>query len=51
MAGSIFQFYGNKLTDLSSRNKSLYIPKTEGNGVLDLQELDFLNGEAAFEIL
>jgi hypothetical protein len=51
MAGSIFQFYGNKLTDLSSRNKSLYIPKTEGNVVLDLQELDFLNGEAAFEIL
>jgi len=51
MAGSIFQFYGNKLTDLSSRNKSLYIPKTEGNGVLDLQELDFLSGEAAFEIL
>jgi hypothetical protein len=51
MADSIFQFYGNKLTDLSSRNKSLYIPKTEGNGVLDLQELDFLNGEAAFEIL
>jgi hypothetical protein len=51
MADSIFQFYSNKLTDLSSRNKSLYIPKTEGNGVLDLQELDFLNGEAAFEIL
>ncbi|MFT4857554.1 MAG: hypothetical protein ACI942_002944, partial [Planctomycetota bacterium] len=51
MAGSIFQFYSNKLTDLSSRNKSLYIPKTEGNGVLDLQELDFLNGETAFEIL
>ena len=51
MAGSIFQFYSNKLTDLSSRNKSLYLPKTEGNGVLDLQELDFLTGETAFEIL
>jgi len=51
MAGSIFQVYSNKLTDLSSRNKSLYLPKTEGNTVIDLQELDFLNGEAAFEIL
>ena len=51
MAGSIFQFYGNKLTDLSSRNKSLYLPTAEGNAVIDLQELDFLNGEAAFEIL
>jgi hypothetical protein len=51
MAGSIFQHYLNKLTDLSSRNKSLYLPKTTGNGVIDLQELDFLNGESAFEIL
>lgn len=51
MAGSIFQHYLHKLTDLSSRNKSLYLPKTEGNGVIDLQELDFLNGEPAFEIL
>ncbi len=51
MAGSVFQHYLNKLTDLSARNKSLYLPKTEGNAVIDLQELDFLNGEAAFEIL
>lgn len=51
MAASIFQHYLNKLIDLSSRNKSLYLPKSTGNGVIDLQELDFLNGEAAFEIL
>lgn len=51
MADSIFQHYLNKLTDLSSRNKSLYLPKTQGSVVIDLQELDFLNGESAFEIL
>ncbi len=51
MPGSIFQHYLNQLTDLSSRNKSLYLPKTASNGVLDLQELDFLNGESAFVIL
>ncbi|MEN2282762.1 AAA domain-containing protein [Algoriphagus sp. SE2] len=51
MAESIFQTYQNRLTDLSSKNKSLYIPKIEGSGFIDLQELDFLNGETSFGIL
>ncbi|SIN68632.1 AAA domain-containing protein [Algoriphagus halophilus] len=51
MGESIFQNYLNRLTDLSSKNKSLYIPKVEGSGFLDLQEFDFLNGEPAFEII
>ncbi len=51
MAESIFQTYLNRLTDLSSRNKSLYIPKVEGSGFIDIHEFDFLNGEASFEIL
>ena len=51
MPESIFQTYLNRLTDLSTKNRSLYLPKLEGFGMLDLQELNFLNGEAAFEIL
>ncbi|MBN3519871.1 DUF4011 domain-containing protein [Algoriphagus lutimaris] len=51
MGESIFQNYLNRLTDLSSKNKSLYIPKVEGSGFLDLQEFDFLNGEPAFDII
>lgn len=51
MAESIFQTYRNRLTDLSSKNKSLYLAKTEGSGFLDLKEFDFLNGESSFEII
>jgi len=51
MAESIFQTYKNRLTDLSSKNKSLYLAKTEGSGLLDLKEFDFLNGENSFEII
>ncbi|WPR73710.1 AAA domain-containing protein [Algoriphagus sp. NG3] len=51
MPDSIFQTYRNRLLDLSSKNRSLYLPKTEGFGVVDLKELDFLNGENSFEII
>ncbi len=51
MPESIFQTYRNRLVDLSSKNRSLYLPKTEGFGVVDLKELDFLNGENSFEII
>ncbi|WP_296705540.1 AAA domain-containing protein, partial [Algoriphagus sp.] len=51
MSESIFQNYLNRLTDLSSKNKSLYIPKIEGSGFIDLFEFDFLNNEPSFEIL
>ncbi|WP_425635769.1 DEAD/DEAH box helicase [Algoriphagus yeomjeoni] len=51
MQESIFQTYRNRLVDLSTKNRSLYLPKTEGFGVVDLKELDFLNGENSFEII
>ncbi|SFT92475.1 AAA domain-containing protein [Algoriphagus locisalis] len=51
MPESIFQTYRNRLVDLSSKNRSLYLPKAEGFGVVDLKEVDFLNGENSFEII
>ncbi|WP_297336936.1 AAA domain-containing protein [Algoriphagus sp.] len=51
MPESVFQTYLNRLTDLTSRNRSLYLPKLEGYGMLDLRDFDFLIGEPAFEIL
>lgn len=51
MPESIFQTYLNRLTDLSSKNRSLYLPRTESLGMIDLREFDFLTGEPAFEIL
>ena len=51
MPESIFQTCRNRLVDLSSKNRSLYLPKAEGFGVVDLKELDFLNGENSFELI
>jgi hypothetical protein len=51
MAESIFRTYLNRLTDLSSRNRSLYLAKLDGSGRIDLWDFDFLNGDPAFEIL
>lgn len=51
MAESVFQTYLNRLTDLSSKNRSLYLSKLEGSGAIDVAEFDFLSGEPAFEIL
>lgn len=51
MAESIFQHYINRLTDLSTKNRSLYLPKLDGAGKIELREFDFLNNEPSFEIL
>jgi len=51
MGESIFQNYINRLTDLSTKNRSLYLPKLDGVGKIELREFDFLNNEPAFEIL
>jgi hypothetical protein len=51
MPESIFQTYLNRLTDLSSKNRSLYLAKLEGTGLVDVRNFDFLNGEPAFEII
>ena len=51
MPEPIFQTYLNRLTDLSAKNRSLYLPKLEGTGMLDVREFDFLTGEPSFEII
>ncbi len=51
MAESIFETYLNRLTDLSSKNRSLYLSKLDGVGLIDVRKFDFLNGEPAFGIL
>lgn len=51
MSRSIFQTYRDRLVDLSTKNKSLYLSKIESYGILDLKELDFLNGESSFELI
>ena len=51
MPESIFQTYLHRLTDLSTKNRSLYLPKLEAAGMLDVREFDFLTGEPTFEIL
>jgi hypothetical protein len=51
MAESIFQTYINRLTDLTSKNRSLYLPKLDGVGKIELRDFDYLSNEPAFEIL
>lgn len=51
MGESIFQTYINRLTDLSTKNRSLYLPKLDGSGKIDLREFDFLTNEPAVENL
>ena len=48
MLKDIFQAYLNRMVDLSSKNRSLYLPKLIPSQMLDLKELDFLNHHAAF---
>lgn len=51
MGESVFQNYSNRLTDLSSKNRSIYLPKLDGFGMIDLREFDFLSGAPSFEII
>ncbi|MHA7129028.1 AAA domain-containing protein [Algoriphagus namhaensis] len=51
MPESIFQTYLNRLTDLSQKNRSLYLPRLDGFGMLDLKAFDFLIQEPAFELI
>ncbi|MGY6741113.1 MAG: AAA domain-containing protein [Cecembia sp.] len=48
MLKDIFQAYLNRLVDLSSKNRSLYLPKLVPSQMLDLKDLDFLNHHHAF---
>lgn len=51
MPETIFQTYLNRLTDLSTRNRSLYLPRLEGYGMIDLKDFDFLIGDSAFSLI
>ncbi|WP_194774289.1 AAA domain-containing protein [Pararhodonellum marinum] len=48
MLQKIFQVYLDRLIDLSSRNRSIYLPKLITTQMLDLKEFDFLNHHKAF---
>ena len=47
----IINSYLRKLTNLTSRNRSIYLPKMLAQGFVDLNDLDFLNNEPAFSIV
>lgn len=51
MPQNLFQSYLNRLTDLSTRNRSLYLPKLEGCGMIDVLDFDFLIGAPAFSLI
>jgi hypothetical protein len=45
------QIYLNRLVDLSSRNRSIYLHKLLSSQMIDLKDLNFLNGSADFSII
>jgi superfamily I DNA and/or RNA helicase len=51
MLREIFQIYLNRLIDLSSRNRSLYVPRLVSSQMVDLNELNFLNHHPTFEYI
>lgn len=51
MLKNTLQTYLHRLVDLSSRNRSLYLPKLAVSQMIDLKEIDFLNGQPDFEII
>lgn len=51
MLKEVFQVYLNRLVDLSSRNRSLYLSKLIPSQMIDLNELHFLNHHPAFDYI
>ena len=47
----ILQSYLRRLTNLSSNNRSLYLPRLIGNQYLDVHQLDHLNSFSSFKII
>jgi hypothetical protein len=47
----ILKSYLKRLTNLSSRNKSLLLLKDSAEQFLDIHQLDFLNGKASYDIV
>ena len=48
---NLLSTYLRRLTNLSGRNRSLLLLRLQAEQLIDLQELSFLNGEPAFEII
>ena len=48
---SILKSYLKRLTNLSTRNRSLVLPALPAEQFLDIDELDFLNNRPSFEII
>ncbi|MDO9551505.1 AAA domain-containing protein [Rhodonellum sp.] len=51
MLKDIFQVYLNRLVDLSSRNRSVYLSKLVPSQMIDLNEFHFLNQHPSFEYI
>lgn len=51
MLKDTFQIYLNRLLDLSSRNRSIYLSRLIPNQMIDLNDLDFLNHQPAFGLV
>ncbi|MCH6235213.1 AAA domain-containing protein [Cognataquiflexum rubidum] len=51
MLKDILQIYLNRLLDLSSRNRSIYLPRLIPSQMIDLNDLDFLNHRPAFGLV
>lgn len=48
MLQDIFQVYKNRLIDLSSNNRSIFLPKLVQQQMIDLKDFHFLNNHPAF---
>lgn len=51
MLKEILQIYLNRLLDLSSRNRSIYLPRLIPSQMIDLNDFDFLNHNPAFGLV
>ncbi len=51
MLKETFQVYQDRLVDLSGRNRSIYLPKLVSTQMVDLTNLDYLNGHPAFHYI
>src|SRR5690554_7636658 len=48
MLKDVFQVYLNRLIDLSSRNRAIFLPKLITSQMVDLKDFHFLNNHASF---
>ncbi len=48
MLQDVFQVYRNRLLDLSSNNRSIFLPKLVQQQMIDLKDFHFLNNHASF---